>query len=144
MQETQHLRQHQGRCHRSDKRLAHRGSPEHRHPTPTGIVTFLEGKSVLGSVALLDGKARLTTSLPVGKHLLRVVYGGTVHSAKSASPKMLESIVQHQSTKPLAPQLTALPSDGSGHILQGPLLRRHAVKRSATETGSIAQAGLEP
>jgi probable HAF family extracellular repeat protein len=100
---------------------------------PIGSVTFADGKTVLGSVALLDGKARLAISaLPVGKNPIRVFYGGMAGFAQSASPKVVENVVEHHSGKPVAPQLTAIPGGGGGAVRNSPLLRRHAVKRAVT------------
>src|SRR5262249_11248374 len=45
--------------------------------TPTGDVTFLDGTTIMGTVALRRGKAQLWTSnLPVGRDPIQVDYGG--------------------------------------------------------------------
>lgn len=45
--------------------------------TPTGTVSFLDGTQVLGTVPLVGGKAKLSTStLSAGKHLIQAHYNG--------------------------------------------------------------------
>ncbi len=55
--------------------------------TPTGgTVTFLDGGKAIGTAALVNGKAALTTSLlPPGTHLFTASYGGTVSYNPAAS-----------------------------------------------------------
>ncbi len=46
--------------------------------TPTGTVTFLDGSSTLGTVALSSGSATFTTSsgLTTGRHAIQAIYSG--------------------------------------------------------------------
>src|ERR1022692_3717214 len=55
-------------------------------PSPTGIVTFYDGTTVLGTKTLASGKATLTTSLlPSGARFLKAYYGGNDTYAASTS-----------------------------------------------------------
>jgi hypothetical protein len=56
--------------------------------TATGTVTFYEGTTVVGSVALSGGKANLTVRLPVGSHSITAVYGGSTNFAGSSSANL--------------------------------------------------------
>jgi hypothetical protein len=65
----------------------------HVHRTPTGSVTFLDGTTMLGSVALRHGKATLRTRhLPVGQDPLQAVYGGGPGFAASTSATVIETV----------------------------------------------------
>jgi probable HAF family extracellular repeat protein len=62
--------------------------------TPSGSVTFMDGTTVLGTVALTDGHASLTISnLPVGADSITAVYGKTADFAASTS-KVLKEVVK--------------------------------------------------
>ena len=84
------------------------------------------------------------SALAAGKNPIRVIYGGMPEFAQSASPKAVERVVEHHSSKPVAPQLTAIPGGGTGDVQNSPLLRRHAVKRVVTEMVSDGSPQLEP
>jgi hypothetical protein len=54
--------------------------------TPTGDVSILDGKTVLGSVALRRGQAKIkTSSLPVGRDTIEVAYSGGPDFAASTA-----------------------------------------------------------
>jgi hypothetical protein len=62
--------------------------------TPTGVVTFKEGSSTLGSVALSGGVATLTTSYDAaGVHVITAEYGGAVTYAASTSAPLTQEVV---------------------------------------------------
>jgi hypothetical protein len=53
---------------------------------PTGPVTFMTGKTVLGTAQLSGGKAKLViASLPVGSTKVTVTYYGDSNIAKSSA-----------------------------------------------------------
>jgi hypothetical protein len=61
--------------------------------TPTGSVTFKNGTSVLGTVALTAGKAKFATpGLPVGTHSITAVYGGDMDFTGSTSPVLTQKV----------------------------------------------------
>lgn len=63
-------------------------------PTPTGTVTFLNGKKVLGTVALSGSVATLTTAkLPLGSSSLTAKYNGDSTNAKSQAT-LTQQVVQ--------------------------------------------------
>jgi hypothetical protein len=67
--------------------------------TPTGTVTFLDGTTSLGSVALNASGVALfsTSSLALGSHSITLQYGGSVSYAGSTSP-VLSQVVNKQAT----------------------------------------------
>jgi hypothetical protein len=61
--------------------------------TPVGTVTFIDGATVLGTVAVRGGKARFTTkALPIGQDAIQAVYNGSKELAPSRSAVRLETI----------------------------------------------------
>ncbi len=67
--------------------------------TPTGMVTFLDGTTTLGTATLTNGVATLTTSaLSAGTHSITAMYNGTTQGAftfmASTSMPVMEMIVQ--------------------------------------------------
>ena len=61
--------------------------------TPTGMVTFLDGTTVIGSGALAGGRASLTTStLEAGGHSVTAAYGGSIAFGTSTSGPLTETI----------------------------------------------------
>ena len=63
--------------------------------TPTGIVTFKDGENVLGSVALSEGRARLTTAgRPVGQRTIVVTYSGDDNFEGSVSAVLPHEVVK--------------------------------------------------
>jgi hypothetical protein len=65
----------------------------HGGGSPIGDVTFFDGSTDLGAVALNRGRARLrTSSLPVGQDTIRVYYAGSENFAASSSGPVIETI----------------------------------------------------
>ena len=61
--------------------------------TPTGSVTFWNGATSLGTVALTSGKATFTTALlSVGSHSISVVYHGAPNYRGSTSPALTQTV----------------------------------------------------
>jgi hypothetical protein len=77
--------------------------------TPTGTVTFYDGKKSLGTATLGGGLATLTsTKLKLGKHTIIVIYHGDSDFTTSTSPALREVI--KKSVKGKKPKArTALP-----------------------------------
>ncbi|HLJ94968.1 MAG TPA: Ig-like domain repeat protein [Gemmataceae bacterium] len=67
--------------------------------TPTGMVTFQDGSTVLGMGTLTNGVATFTTTTPlsIGPHMITAVYNGDASFAGSTSP-VLSQIVNQAST----------------------------------------------
>ena len=62
--------------------------------TPTGTVTFMDGSTTLRTRTLTGGVATFTTSsLPIGTHSIKVVYGGDTNF-KSSTSAVLNQVVQ--------------------------------------------------
>src|SRR5207249_2681143 len=65
---------------------------------PTGIVTFLDGSTTLGSdtlstdIAGLEEATFTTSSLAIGSHLITVEYGGDSMSNNSVSPVLAQAV----------------------------------------------------
>jgi hypothetical protein len=61
--------------------------------TPTGTISFLDGTTVLGSVALLSGGATFTTStLSAGSHQITAVYSGDTNFVTLISASLTENV----------------------------------------------------
>lgn len=71
-------------------------SPATGSGAPTGTVTFMDGSTTLGTVALDDtATGSLTTSdLSVGEHSLTAVYGGDANFSGSTSATVAQSVNQ--------------------------------------------------
>jgi Bacterial Ig-like domain (group 3) len=64
-----------------------------QHGTPTGIVTFEDGSTILGTGRLTNGTASFTTStLAVGKHTITAVYGGDTNFNGSSSAPLIQIV----------------------------------------------------
>ena len=75
---------------------------------PTGTVTFDDGSTVLGTVALTNGTASFTTSsLAVGTHSIKAVYAGDTNF-KSSTSAVLKQVVNSSSDLVMA--VTVAPS----------------------------------
>ncbi len=71
------------------------------NPPATGVVTFYNGVSLLGTGLLVNGQAKLTTALlPSGKRLLRARYATGAGSFKQ-SASMIESVQSVEQGSPL-------------------------------------------
>ncbi|MHB8728224.1 MAG: DUF7948 domain-containing protein [Sulfuricaulis sp.] len=98
--------------------------------TPTGSVTFYDGNSTLGTVALATGAASLTTSmLTIGVHSILASYGGDATYVPSTSASVSVTVTAApptvsitaplngaQFTAPAAIAITANASSSSGFI----------------------------
>lgn len=66
---------------------------------PTGTVTFKDGDSILGSAALSQGSARLTTStLTVGRHTITAAYSGDASFAGSVAAALPHDVGKASTT----------------------------------------------
>jgi hypothetical protein len=85
--------------------------------TPTGTVTFYDGKTALGTVKLKgSGKAKLTTSqLTVGTHSITVTYNGDTDDSTSTSQAVTVTV-----TASMTIQVSDQPSVGLGAGLGDP------------------------
>jgi len=77
--------------------------------TPTGMVTFNDGASVLGMGTLSGGTATFTTSgLTGGTHSITAIYGGDANFASSTSPGLTQTVADFAlSASPTAEAATA-------------------------------------
>jgi len=61
---------------------------------PTGNVSFMDGSTLLGTVALNNGTATLmTSSLATGSHNITVVYGGDANYLTASSTAVVETVL---------------------------------------------------
>jgi uncharacterized delta-60 repeat protein len=81
---------------------------------PTGVVTFFDGATVLGSRRLSHGSATLTVWRPLGAgpHPIRVIYYGCTDFSGSTSPVMMQSVKAVSNTS-----LTLGPGPGTSMLL---------------------------
>jgi hypothetical protein len=71
--------------------------------TPTGIVTFTDGTTTLGTGTLSGGQATFTTSsLSAGNHTIIATYGGDASFTPSTSPALSQAVNQVPTTTALA------------------------------------------
>lgn len=99
--------------------------------TASGVVTFKNGTTVLGTSTLSAGKATLTMSFPVlGNHILSATYGGDASHATSISGTVKETV----NIQPTVTTLTSTPSV-SGNA--GTKFYLVASVRGASLTGSV-------
>ncbi|HUE56184.1 MAG TPA: Ig-like domain-containing protein [Candidatus Udaeobacter sp.] len=84
-------------------------SPSAAAGTPTGVVTFQDGASTLGTGTLSGGTATFTTSaLAGGVHSITAVYGGDANFASSTSPVLTQTVADFSlSASPTAATVTA-------------------------------------
>jgi hypothetical protein len=70
---------------------------------PTGVVTFQDGTSTLGTVALNGSTATLTTSaLATGVHSVTAIYGGDANFGGSTSPTLTQTVNKAASSTSVA------------------------------------------
>jgi len=98
---------------------------------PTGNVIFLDGTTILTSVALTNGSANFaTSSLTLGSHTITVSYAGDSTHSPSPSATLVEQIQQSTST--------TIASSGSPVIVGAPVTFTAAVTgASVTPTGGV-------
>jgi hypothetical protein len=78
--------------------------------TPTGTVTFKDGKTTLGTGPLNAGIATFTTSsLSVGRHTITAAYPGTDYYKSSTSAKLTQTVNQASTKTMLASSATSSP-----------------------------------
>jgi hypothetical protein len=107
----------------------------HGSPLATGTVQFLDGATVLGTVALNSGTAALTTSsLAAGSHTISAVYSGDLNFAGS-SASLSQSVWN--------PTSISLTSDKTSTIY-GQIINFTATVSPSTATGTVTftDAGL--
>jgi hypothetical protein len=81
--------------------------------TPTGTITFLDGNTVLGRVAMdPNGQAILTVPLGVGVHSLRASFAGTGAFTASTSATLSETVAKAATTSTLSADVLG----GSGPV----------------------------
>lgn len=105
---------------------------------PTGNVTFLDGASPIGTVALqAGGVASVTTAtLSGGQHSLTVYYPGDVSNAASTSSPLIETIKNTQTAT-----TTTLSANLSSINAGAPLTLTVRVNVTALGSGTAAVAG---
>ncbi|MGD9924929.1 MAG: Ig-like domain-containing protein, partial [Pseudorhodoplanes sp.] len=98
--------------------------------SPTGSVTFRDGATVLGTVALSGGQANLSTSaLAAGSHSITAEYGGDANNAGSTSAPLNQQVNQAGSGVSLASSVN--PS------IVGQAVTFTATVTGASPTGSV-------
>ena len=103
--------------------------------TPTGTVTFMDGTTKLGSVALGGRTARLmTSSLAVATHTITAVYSGDGNFTTSTSKAVSQTVRQDASTTRLTS--SAHPSV-SGQSVTFTATVRASAPGSGTPTGVV-------
>ena len=65
---------------------------------PTGMVTFMDGATAIGSGSLTEGQFGLLAALSVGTHNITVVYAGDANFAGSTSPQLVQTVNKASST----------------------------------------------
>lgn len=101
--------------------------------TPTGgTVIFKDGENVLGSVALSEGRARLTTSaLPVGQRTIAATYSGDDTFEGSVSAALSHEVVKATTT-------IALTVSGTGSDAgQAVIFTAEVTSAGGTPTGTV-------
>src|SRR5262245_9710270 len=99
---------------------------------PTGIVTFRDGATILGTATLVNGSASLVTStLSVGSHPLSATYSGSATLAASPSPTV------NQTVNPAATStsLTSSPNPATGG--QAVTLSATVTSAAGVPTGTV-------
>ncbi len=69
--------------------------------TPTGTIKFENGSTVIGTVALNNGIATLTTTLPAGSNSIKAVYSGDPNFTTSTSGSLTQTVHQAATTTTL-------------------------------------------
>jgi hypothetical protein len=84
-------------------------APQSSIGTPTGMVTFLDGTTTLGTAPVEAGSATWSTSaLSLGTHTITAQYGGDTNFSASTSPALTENILYSTT-------LSVTGTDGSGN-----------------------------
>jgi hypothetical protein len=106
------------------------GSPANTIP---GSVTFFDGSTVLGTVMLTDGTARLTTTLPVGSNNITAVYNGFTQGGLVYNPST--SAVQTVTVSSPSGSGGSTPPTEAGNPVAGPV-------SAPTPVGNLSLLGL--
>ena len=81
--------------------------------TPTGMITFMDGTTTLGTANLRRGTAVLRASLlTVGSHSITATYGGDANFSSSASSPLTETIKQASTKTFVTSSEVKAPLDG--------------------------------
>jgi hypothetical protein len=100
---------------------------------PTGVVTFKDGATTLGTGTLAGGKASLATAkLAVGSHSITATYGATKNFLASGSKAVSESITKAASSASLTSSLNP-----SKHTQKVTFTVTVKSSTSGTPTGSV-------
>jgi hypothetical protein len=99
---------------------------------PTGSFTFSDGSTVLGTVAIQNGSASLTTGLASGSHAITVSYSGDASFA--ASQGSLTQTVNASSNSTTTTVSSSLNPSKSG---QSVTLTAHVTSSAGTPTGQV-------
>jgi Big-like domain-containing protein len=98
--------------------------------TPTGLVTFQDGASMLGTGTLSGGTATFSNSgLGTGTHSITAIYGGDANFTGSTSPILLETVSKAASS-------TSVASSNNPSILGAAVTLTASVTSLATGTPS--------
>ncbi|MGA2622847.1 MAG: Ig-like domain repeat protein [Bacteroidota bacterium] len=99
--------------------------------TPTGSVTFYDGGSSLGTVALTGDSAQVSTAnLIAGSHTIKVVYGGDANYVP-------DSTTLAQTVNKATPALVLTSSANPSTFEQNDTFKVHVTNSSHTPTGSV-------
>jgi len=103
---------------------------------PTGIVTFKDGSTTIGTGTLGGGIATFTTTtLPVGSNSITAVYGGDTNFTTSTSGAMTQTVNQSSTTTKLTKNTTGAITSGQSVTFTATLA---AVSPGAgTPTGTV-------
>ncbi|HEX5324237.1 MAG TPA: Ig-like domain-containing protein [Capsulimonadaceae bacterium] len=75
-----------------------RVSPASGSIVPTGKVMFMNGIKTLGTVALSDGTASITVTLPVGSYSITAIYEGDADYVSNTSSALNQSVIATDTT----------------------------------------------
>jgi hypothetical protein len=107
----------------------------------SGNVTFLDGATVLGSVALGNAQAVFgTTSLTAGNHSITASYGGTSYTSPSVSPMIVE-VVDTPATAVFNPATLSFPNTPVGQNSSAKPVTLANMGESPLTIGSISASG---
>ncbi len=85
-----------------------------RSPSPTGSVSFVNGSTVMASVALNGGAAQFTTtSLALGSHSVRAIFGGNTVDTGSESAAVGLSVQPDDATIIVTPSANPSPPNSA-------------------------------
>ena len=96
----------------------------------SGTVQFLDGSTVLATVAVASGSASTVATLPVGTHSVSASYSGDTNDAPSASASISQIVQQAPSTTTLSSNTNRSP--------QGQPIPMSVAVSPASATGSVS------